>query len=154
MSPLELQLYRELAIHLVRLCAQRPWRDDGAGLPDLSWYRHWFDRAYNDWVSTPRAELGGRTPREAILDEQRRRASRAPVEPGLAEPQYVELYTDLPQAEDVTERIALGEPDLLEPTMTEPPSAPSWEPATSRSAADEARWRAFCDRFLAGWLDA
>jgi hypothetical protein len=125
----------------------------------LSWYRHWFDRAYDDWVSTPRAELGGRTPADAILDEQRRRAGRAPVEPGLAEPQYVELYTDLPQAEDVTERIALGEPELLDPILPDPSSAaergaPEPERATSRSAADEARWRAFCDRFLAGWLDA
>lgn len=166
MSPLELQLYRELAIQMVRLCAERLQQDGAAEPPDLNWYHRWFDLTFDAWLSTPRTELGGRTPGEALRDEQAQLAGCAVSEPGGAEPQYIELYTDLPQAEEVTERIELGDPDGRPPTMSEPLDAPARgpdrgeaagqpgpAPAASRSAADEVRWRAFYDRFLAGWLD-
>ena len=159
MGPLELQLYRELAIQMVRQCAEQSRQAADPSLLDLEWRRRWFDLTYEDWTTTQRVELGGLTPAEAILDERDHLGEETP-EPSAS---HVELYTDLPQAEDVGERIEVGDHELVSPGLTDflgslerggeraeahpdagPPSSP----------ADQARWRDFCDRHLDGWLEA
>jgi hypothetical protein len=157
MGPLELQLYRELAIQMVRLCARQLRPEEGGAQMDEAQRRQWFDLAYEDWMSTPRDELGGLTAAEAIDDERMRLPWPEPSEPGT--PQHVELYTDLPQAEDVSERIELADHELVSPAadlLATPESGHGRaepEPPASPSPADAARWRAFYDRYLADWAE-
>ena len=97
MGPEEKRLTGELAVYLVRSYA-RAFRDlppDAA--PDLAVHRRWFDRAYREWQLTPRVDLLGRSPYEAIAAERTARATSADIE-GEGEP-AIELYTDLPIGE-------------------------------------------------------
>ena len=159
MGPLELQLYRELAIQMVGLCARQLRREEGEAQLDEAQRRQWFDLTYADWMSTPKAELGGLTPAEAIDDERTRLPWPEPSEPGA--PQHVELYTDLPQAEDVSERIEFTDRELVSPAADilatlerdHGRAEPDPEPGASSYASDAARWRAFYDRYLADWAE-
>jgi hypothetical protein len=157
MGPLELQLNRELAIQMVRLCAQQLRQEEGEAQMDEAQRRQWFDVMYADWMSTPKEELGGLTPAEAIDDERTRLPWPEANKPGAT--QHVELYTDLPQAEDVSERIELADHELVSPAAdrlaTPEGGAERAEPeaAAPPAALDAARWLAFYDRYLADWAE-
>lgn len=163
MGPLELQLYRELAIQMVHMCSRYHQALGYQQEADLAWYRLGFERLYEEWLTTTRVELGGLTPAEAIHNERKRPVWAGPDD--SAPLQRVELYTDLPQAEDVTDRIEVEPPsdgatDLAAPTTAPWLSQSERAPAPDRvdngrphSPTDEARWRAFYDRYLRGWLD-
>ena len=152
MGPLELQLYRELAIQMVRACA-RLHQTDGGQLGDLEQYRIQFDEMYDRWMTTQRPELGDQTPVQAILWERQELADELGHAEGDAT-QRVELYTDLPQAEDVNEPIECDSPGGRGGTVAD--LAPACERLTERGdGADRlnANWRAFCDRYLSDWFD-
>jgi hypothetical protein len=103
MGPQEKRLTSELAIYLVRSCSRAQ-----AALPpgetlDLAGRRRWFERAYQEWLLTPRVDLAGRTPHEVIATERAqlaaeresrdRATSRRPGE------SMVEIYTNLPRVD-------------------------------------------------------
>jgi hypothetical protein len=140
---------RELAIDLVRQCAERVLRDGDAAPDTARWYRRWFDGEYERWLHTPRPELGGVAPLTAIADERSRLGIAGGGPNGT--PNSLELYTDLPQLEpwpDAANRdAALAPPWSAEPAMAPP------DQAASPSAVDEARWQRFCADHLAGWLE-
>ncbi len=103
MGPQEKRLTSELAIYLVRSCSRAQ-----AALPpgetlDLAGRRRWFERAYQEWLLTPRVDLAGRTPHEVIATERAQRGadreprSKAPS-PRPAE-SVVEIYTNLPRVD-------------------------------------------------------
>ena len=99
MGPQEKRLTGELAIYLVRACSRAL-----AALPpgetlDVERRRRWFEQAYREWQLTPRVDLAGRAPYEAIAAERaaiaKARAGAATAPPSPIEP-VIELYTDLP----------------------------------------------------------
>jgi hypothetical protein len=150
MGPLELQLNRELAVQMVRECARLLQVTDTAHGNNV-WFERWFERLHADWSCTPRAELGGLTPTQAIERERARlRQAGHPDEPSVA--QRIEVYTDLPQGDFAA--TSMGEATLLEE-----PSEVRREPGDevhagvdeAVAAVDRARWRAFCQQHL-GWL--
>ena len=103
MGPQEKRLTSELAIYLVRSCARAQ-----AALPpgetlDVAGRRRWFERAYQEWLLTPRVDLAGRTPHEVIATERAQLgADREPrnraTSPRPAE-SVVEIYTNLPRVD-------------------------------------------------------
>jgi hypothetical protein len=147
MGPFELQLMRELAIHMVRTCARQVHAREARHEVDLASYRAWFDRTYDDWAATPRAELNGLTPTETI-SEERARLWRQPPVPSASAPGHIELYTDLPQADDAADQFG---GDAAKPATLLPDLAARAEKIADQ--ADEARWRAFYDRHLRNLLD-
>ncbi|MCC6626326.1 MAG: hypothetical protein IT340_02870 [Chloroflexi bacterium] len=158
MGSLELQLMRELAIDLVRQCAERVLREGSEAPADLAWYRQWFADQYERWLVTPRPALSGRTPLNAIADE-RHRLGIGPAD--LSDvPQQIELYTDLPQIEHWGEPAAtagaasssLAPGDALPARWTADP-AEHLADRGAASSADDARWQRFCEQHLAGWLE-
>jgi hypothetical protein len=176
MGPLELQLHRELAIQMVRSCAHF-LQDSPAGRRyDAEEQRAWFERTYQDWATTPRAELDGRTPAEAIREERWHLSQSGHL--AAAPARRVELYTDLPQAEDVTDCIELESDEIASPVLPEPAALaaeadlgaeagddgivatvpdddglPPAEEMARLSPAEEARWRAFRHHYLRDWTD-
>lgn len=164
MGPLELQLCRDLAIDMVRIHAREVAFIDRQNPDQVAYLRALFTETYLTWATTPRPDLGNRTPIEAIQDE--RRSSGQPLTTHGSTPiRRVELYTDLPQAEDETDCIELegeeitsstpadptsrrfGNLKLDERTETDSPPLPDEERAVFRPV-DDARWWAFVHRYL------
>ncbi len=103
MGPQEKRLTSELAIYLVRSCSRAQ-----AALPpgetlDLAGRRRWFERAYQEWLQTPRVDLAGRTPHEVIATERARlgadREPRSKAQFLFNDESVVEIYTNLPRVD-------------------------------------------------------
>ena len=103
MGPLEKRLTSELAIYLVRSCSRAQAALPSGETLDLAGRRRWFERAYQEWLLTPRVDLAGRTPHEVIATERAQLAAER--EPAIgARPQrptesVVEIYTNLPRVD-------------------------------------------------------
>ena len=103
MGPQEKRLTSELAIYLVRSCSRAQ-----AALPpgetlDLAGRRRWFERAYQEWLLTPRVDLAGRTPHEVIATERAQRGADREPRGKAPSPRpiesVVEIYTNLPRVD-------------------------------------------------------
>lgn len=150
MGPLEKQLLSEFAVYLIRSCsreAQGSWDGSPLGLAER---RQWFAQAYREWQLTPRVELAGRSPYEAINAERAGagRIARAAPKPSI------DLYTDLP-----TVVIDMAAPQSAEPYLGEAPTATGVEErqahaeAAPADHADATRWRRLANRLFGSWLD-
>ncbi len=146
MGPLEKRLLGEFAVYLLKHSA-RAAEDVPGGMPRArAERRRWFARVYREWQLTPRVELAGRSPYEAINAE--RAAHTGEVARTLPRPS-IELYTDLP---------ALLPADAAEST---PRSAalPANDDRAGAAApgtvepGETTRWRQFADRLFGSWLD-
>lgn len=144
MGPIELQLYRELAVEIVRASVSYLRAQDDEPY-DLDLHRAWFDQVYEEWASTPRSELAGRTPAEAIREERARRGHRGALDP--ARTTQMEFYTDLPRPGAQNLDDENGDESLL-PVEAEMPDGDA-----PLSAEEQARWDGFRERYLRGWLD-
>ncbi len=103
MGPQEKRLTSELAIYLVRSCARAQAALSPGETLDLAGRRRWFERAYQEWLLTPRVDLAGRTPHEVIATERAQLAAeREPRDRGTPRPHaetMVEIYTNLPRVD-------------------------------------------------------
>ena len=147
MGPLEKRLISEFAVYLIKNCA-RAADDLPVGMPlAFADRRRWFAQCYREWQLTPRVELAGRSPYEAINAE--RAAYTGEVARTLPKPS-IELYTDLPTflpaepAETPTRDVADG------------PGTDACDGAAAHSMAEPGettRWRQLADRLFGSWLD-
>ena len=147
MGPLEKRLLSEFAVYLIKNCA-RAAGDVSIGIPHaLDDRRRWFAQRYREWQLTPRVELAGRSPYEAINAE--RAAYGDEVARILPRPS-IELYTDLP---------TLLPPDTPEGTPRAAASQSGGDDRDGTAApgtidpVEATRWRQLADRLFGSWLD-
>lgn len=146
MGPLEKRLLSEFAVYLIKHCS-RAADDQPVGMPlALVDRRRWFAQLYRDWQLTPRVELAGRSPYEAINAE--RAARTGEVTRTLPKPS-IELYTDLPTL------LPAADADNAPRNATHPASDGRDEAATpgATDSGETVRWRQLADRLFGSWLD-
>lgn len=146
MGPLEKRLLSEFAVYLIKNCS-RAAENASAGMPlALAERRRWFARLYREWQLTPRVELAGRSPYEAINAE--RAAQIHEVARTVPKPS-IDLYTDLP-ALLPADSVDSAARDAVHPAPNER------DDATARGAGEPGetiRWRQLADRLFGSWLD-
>lgn len=147
MGPLEKRLLSEFAISLIRNCS-RAADDVPVGMPlALADRRRWFAQRYREWQLTPRVELAGRSPYEAINAE--RAAHTDEVARTLPKPS-IELYTDLP---------TLLPADTLDGAPRNAAAHPGTDDRDGAAAhgpvepGAPTHWRQLADRLFGSWLD-
>lgn len=150
MGPLEKQLLSEFAVYLIRSCSREAHDSPAGSSRDFTERRRWFARAYREWQLTPRVELAGRSPYEAINAE---RAGVAGVAHTVPKPS-IDLYTDLP-----TVLIDTPAPPPAESLRAEPSASTGVEERQADAEvapadpAEATGWRRLADRLFGSWLD-